>query len=70
VIEYVRTASSVASRIEPTTALESMPPERKAPIGTSETRWEATASSSRASSASVASPRLAGALAEGKLTSQ
>ena len=47
-----------ASRITAATELESTPPERKSPTGTSDTMWLVTASASRSRTSSVASPPL------------
>jgi hypothetical protein len=57
-IENVFTGRDDSDCISATTVLESMPPERKAPTGTSESIWSRTASVSRFSSSSTASMSL------------
>jgi hypothetical protein len=70
-IEQVRIFPAPISRIIATTALESMPPERNAPSGTSETRRLRTASRSRSrSSASHVSGEPSGRRSPASGTSQ
>ena len=54
-IEKVRTGWSTNRVMEPTTADESTPPERNAPSGTSDSRWQATDSLKSRRSSSIAS---------------
>jgi hypothetical protein len=58
----VRTGSPIARCIVATTELESIPPERKAPSGTSERRRWRTARPKRSRKASTGSPSGARAL--------
>jgi hypothetical protein len=52
-MEKVRIGVGDASAMKATTVLESTPPDRKAPIGTSLTMWHRTASASSAWSRSI-----------------
>src|SRR5438045_821295 len=57
-MEKVFTGREVLRAMRPTTALESTPPERNAPSGTSATRRRRTASSNSARSSQLASARV------------